>query len=135
MHLEKKNSGHQDANDDRFGFFIRRWNFDNKQTRCRRSSSCKGKTPVGQITTAKPSPNDHPDLAILVIPSYAPTFPQQIKIHQGKIQKRVIAFDQGRNGTRIYLQFMLFTLIRRNFHRHVFTLTCLLYLETAVAQW
>lgn len=64
----------------------------------------KVKLPSGQITTAKPSPNDHPaDLAILVIPSYAPTFPQQIKIHQGKIQKlRVIAFDQGRNGTRIY---------------------------------
>ena len=64
----------------------------------------KVKLPSGQITTAKPSPNDHPaDLAILVIPSYTPIFSQQIKIHQGNIQKlRVIAFDQGRNGTRIY---------------------------------
>jgi len=64
----------------------------------------KVKPPSGQITTAKPSPNDHSaDLVILVIPSYAPIFSAQIKIHQGKIQKsRVIAFDQGRDGTRIY---------------------------------
>ena len=64
----------------------------------------KVKLPSGQILTAKPSPNDYPaDLAILVIPSYAPIFSEQIKIHQGKLQKlRVVAFDQGRNGTRIY---------------------------------
>ena len=65
--------------------------------------SLRIKLASGLIVEAQPIPNDHAaDLTLLEFVN--PTeFPDIIRLHNGSEQElRVVAFDQGRNGSRIY---------------------------------